>query len=202
MRSASNLPLRAIVSVCAIFWAALAVSPASRVGWALEQAPVVAVVLVLAGTYRALPLSNRSYGLIAIFVALHSIGAHYGYGYVPLGYWLRDAFDLSRNHYDRIVHFASGLLITYPIREIILRTSGLRGFWAYYLPLDVVIATSGAYEILEMLVVMTIHPEQGVMYLGTQVDPWDTQKDMAMAASGALLAMTIIGAGRKLEGSR
>lgn len=163
----------------------------------LEHTPTVAGVLVLVATYRTLALSNLSYGLIGFFIALHSVGAHYGYAQVPFGFWLRDAFDFQRNHYDRIVHFSFGLLMAYPIREVILRTTNLRGFWAYYLPLDVTIATSGVYEVCEMFVAMTVQPEQGVLFLGTQGDEWDAQKDMAMAALGALTTMVILAVNRK-----
>src|SRR5687767_10629903 len=99
---APNRTLRLIVASCFLFWLALGIAPANRAGWALEHTPILAVVILLFATHRALPLSNLSYGLIAIFAALHSIGSHYGYGYVPFGYWMRDAFDLNRNHYDRI----------------------------------------------------------------------------------------------------
>ena len=68
---------------------------------------------------------------------------------VPLGFWLKDAFDLSRNHFDRIVHFAFGLLLAYPIHELLLRTAHVRGFWSYYLPVSATLALSGLFEVIE-----------------------------------------------------
>jgi putative membrane protein len=193
----SNPTLRVLIAGYTIFWLALAISPLNRIGWVLEHTPTLAGVLVLVVTHRTLALSNLSYGLIGLFISLHSIGAHYGYAQVPFGFWMRDAFDFSRNHYDRIVHFSFGLLMAYPIREVILRTTNLRGFWAYYLPLEVTIATSGVYEVCEMFVAMTVQPEQGILFLGTQGDEWDAQKDMGMAALGALTTMVVLACHRK-----
>jgi putative membrane protein len=195
--SPSNPRLRYLIAAYGAFWVALAIAPLNRTGWMLEHTPTLAGVLVLAATYRSLALSNLSYGLIGLFISLHSVGAHYGYAQVPFGFWLRDAFDFNRNHYDRVVHFSFGLLMAYPIREVILRTTNLRGFWAYYLPLDVTIATSGVYEVCEMFVAMTVQPAQGILFLGTQGDEWDAQKDMGMAALGALTTMVLIAGQRK-----
>jgi putative membrane protein len=110
---------------------------------------------------------------------------------VPFGFWLKEAFHLSRNHFDRIVHFSFGLLMAYPIREIFLRVAHTRGFWAYYLPLDVTLAFSALYEIVEWLAAAMTNPELGAAYLGTQGDQWDAQKDMGIAAIGALSCMLI-----------
>ncbi len=134
-------------------------------------------------------MSDVSHILITLFMILHAIGAHYAYAEVPLGFWLKDALDLSRNHSDRIVHFCFGLLIAYPIREVFLRVANARRFWAYYLPLDVTLAFSGFYEIIESMVTELANPELGAAYLRAQGDQWDDQKDMALAALGVLLLL-------------
>ncbi len=103
-------------------------------------------------------------------MSLHAVGGHYTYAEVPFGYWLKDAFHLGRNHFDRIVHFSFGLLMAYPIREVFLRVASSRGFWAYYLPLDVTLAFSAVYEIIEMIVAKIATPGAGDAYLGTQGD--------------------------------
>jgi putative membrane protein len=146
---------------------------------------------LLVFTYRIFPLSDLSYLLITLFLMLHAVGAHYTYAEVPVGFWLQDAFHLGRNHFDRIVHFSFGLLMAYPIREVFLRVASSRGFWAYYLPLDVTLAFSALYEIIEMIVAKTVSSGAGDAYLGTQGDIWDSQMDMASAAAGALIAMTL-----------
>jgi putative membrane protein len=126
-----------------------------------------------------------------MFLTLHGVGAHYTYSEVPLGFWIKDAFDLSRNHYDRIAHFSFGLLMAYPIREVFLRVANARGFWAYYLPLDVTLAFSALFEIVEAVIAQFVEPNLGNAYLGTQGDVWDAQKDMTAAIVGALLCMAL-----------
>jgi len=173
-----------------LFWIVMAVNPLDRTDWILENLLVVAAMGLLVGTYKIFPLSDLSYILITLFMTLHTIGSHWTYAEVPLGYWLRDTFGFSRNHFDRIVHFSFGLLMAYPIREVFLRVASVRGFWAYYLPFDVTLAFSGAYEIMEWAIASMVAPEAGDAWLGTQGDIWDAQKDMALAATGALISMT------------
>lgn len=146
---------------------------------------------VLIASYRIFQFSLRSYILITIFLTLHLIGAHYTYAKVPFGFYLSEIFDLNRNHFDRIVHFSFGLLLTYPIREILLRYTKLRGFCSYYWPVEVVFVFSGFFEIIECLVALLVSPELGDAYLGTQGDIWDAQKDMAIATLGSVVAMLI-----------
>jgi putative membrane protein len=119
------------------------------------------------------------------------VGAHYTYSEVPLFDRIRDAFGYSRNHYDRVIHFAYGLLLAHPIRELFRKVASARGFWSYLLPLLLVMASSCAYEIVEWLFAVAVEPAQGTAFLGTQGDPWDAQKDMALATTGALLALLV-----------
>ena len=130
-----------------------------------------------------------SYFLITLFLAFHAIGAHYTYAKVPVGFYLQDAFNLSRNPFDRIVHFAYGFLLAYPIRELLMRLAGVRGWWSYYLPVSAAIAHGGLFEVIEAFAAQIVNPELGMAYLGTQGDEWDAQKDMAAALSGAILTM-------------
>lgn len=106
---------------------------------------------------------------------------------------MKDWFGFNRNHFDRVVHFSFGLLMAYPIREVFLRVAHTKGFFSYYLPFDVTLAFSGAYEIIERLVAVLVSPDAGDAYLGTQGDVWDAQKDMALAAAGAVLCMIATG---------
>ena len=140
--------------------------------------------------------------LIFLFACLHAVGAHYTYSLVPYDAWaeeltgrtLSSRLGWERNHYDRLVHFSYGLLLAYPAREVFLRVADVRGFWGYYLPLDVVMATSMLYELIEWGAAMAFGGELGVAYLGTQGDPWDAQKDMALATAGAVVAMLVTAA--------
>jgi putative membrane protein len=197
-----NRLLLALAAWYAVVWVITAIAPLDRHDWLLENLLVVAALVILIGTYRIFPLSDLSYLLITVFMTLHAIGAHYTYSEVPFGFWLRDTFGFARNPFDRIVHFSFGLLMAYPIREVFLRVANARGVWAYYLPLDVTLAFSALYEIMEMVVATMVAPGTGDAWLGTQGDVWDPQKDMGLAALGALLCMVITALIRKLRAPR
>lgn len=195
----SNRLLQILLAVYLIIWVITAINPNHPDDWLLENLLVFAFVPVLLLTHKRFPLSDMSYLVITMFMILHSIGAHYTYAEVPFGFWLQNALDLSRNHYDRLIHFTFGLLMAYPIREIFLRVAHTRGFWAYYLPLDVTLAFSALYEIIEWFAASLTNPELGIAYLGTQGDVWDAQKDMGVAAMGALCCMLTTAIVRKLR---
>jgi putative membrane protein len=164
------------------------------------------LLIFLIATYRRLRLSNFSYALIFAFMCLHVIGAHYTYSNVPLEDWsatvarwfgvqnfdVQAAFGLTRNHYDRFVHLMFGLLLTYPLRELIVHIARLRGGWSYTLPLAIMLSFSTAYELIEWGIAMVFAPDVGQAYLGTQGDEWDPQKDMALAALGSTVTSLII----------
>ena len=172
-----------------LLWTWLAIGPVNRRDWLLENLLTFAWALLLTLTYRRFQLSTLSYCLITFFMTLHAVGAHYTYAEVPLGFWLQDLLSLSRNPFDRIVHFAYGALLAYPVRDILLRLAGVRGLWSYYLSVSLILAQSSQFEIIESIVAALVSPELGNAYLGTQGDEWDAQKDMAAALGGAVLAM-------------
>ena len=172
-----------------LFWIWLAIEPVNRRDWFLENLLAVTGVVLLVLTYRRFQFSRQSYYLIALFLTLHAIGAHYTYAEVPFGFWLKDLLTLSRNPFDRIVHFAYGALLVIPMRELLMRLANVQGFWSYYLPISAILAQSGVFEVIESAVAVIVSPELGNLYLGTQGDEWDVQKDMAAALTGALLTM-------------
>lgn len=186
-------------AVCGVLWIAMAIDPPDRPTWMLENVLTVAGVALLVGTARSLPLSRTSYTTIALFLCLHTIGAHYSYALVPYDAWfesltghtLNGLLGLERNHYDRLVHFAYGLLLAYPIREVFLRVANVRGFWGYFLPLDLTMSSSMLYELVEWGAAAVFGGDLGMAYLGTQGDIWDAHKDMALASLGALIAMAV-----------
>jgi len=191
-----------VFSLFLIVWAVLAVKPLYRHDWALENALVAPFVLALVVTRKRFPLSRISYTLILLFLCLHEVGAHYTYAEVPYDRWvqaltgrtLNAALGLSRNHFDRLVHLSFGLLLAYPIREVFHRVADVKGFWGYYLPLDVTMACSTLFELIEWAAAVAFGGDLGVAYLGTQGDVWDAQKDMAMATLGAVVAMGLTAA--------
>jgi len=192
-----------ILVLCSIFllWSILlAIEPHNRADWALENVLVLLFVLGLGLTYKKYPLSKLSYTLIFIFLMLHEIGSHYTYSQVPYDEWSTKLFGqsinsmlgLERNHYDRLIHFAYGLLLSYPIREIFILKSQVTGFWSYFFPLDLTMSTSLLYELIEWGAATIFAGELGMAYLGTQGDIWDAHKDMALASLGALITMLLL----------
>jgi putative membrane protein len=184
----------------AVEWVALAIAPRYRQDWALENALSAALVAALVVLRDRLPFSRTSYTALFVFLSLHTVGAHYTYSEVPYDEWTRaltgralgDLFGWERNHYDRLVHFAYGFLLAYPIRQLLVGLAGVRGAWSYYLPFAVTSSTSADYELVEWGAAAVFGGELGIAYLGTQGDVWDAQKDMALAALGALLSLALV----------
>jgi putative membrane protein len=178
-------------------WIALAIEPRYRDDWMLENILVAGFVVAMASTHRKFLMSRVSYTLVFLFLCLHEVGAHYTYSEVPYDAWIKaltgnslnEAMGWQRNHFDRLVHFLYGLLMAYPLREFFLRVAEVRGFWGYFLPLDFTLSTSALFELFEWAAAQLFGGDLGAAYLGTQGDVWDAHKDMALAGSGALLAM-------------
>lgn len=157
--------------------------------WVLEVSPAVLAVIILLATRRRFPLSTLAYVLIAVHAVILIIGGHYTYARVPLGEWFRDTFELSRNHYDRLGHFAQGFVPAIVTREVLIRTSPLnRSRWLGFLVVCVCTAISAVYELVEWGVA-ELDEAGSAAFLGTQGDIWDTQKDMALCLIGATLAV-------------
>ena len=182
-----------IAVVCYVaFWIALAIRPLDRGDWLLENALILATAAVLVPTYWRFRLSNLSYALILIFLVFHTIGAHYTYAKVPIGFWVKDWLHLERNHYDRAIHFSFGFLLLYPMRELLIRSAHAYRYWATWLGVAVLCALSSFFEIIEAVVAQIVAPDLGIAYLGTQGDIWDAQKDMGAAFVGAIIAATCL----------
>ena len=174
-------------------WIWAAINPYNRFDWLLENILTFLCAVVLLTTFHRFPMSDISYVQIFAFLTLHAIGGHYTYSQVPLGFWFGDSLDLHRNHYDRLVHFSFGALLAYPLREVILRLVTRKAFFALLFAWSLLLAFSGSYEIIEWLVAIVVDPKAGAAYLGTQGDEFDAQKDMALAASGALVTLGLTG---------
>ncbi len=159
--------------------------------WLLESILGVIAVILLIGTYKKFRFSNTSYALILIFLLFQIIGSHYTYSETPIGFWAKDLFDLSRNHYDRLVHFLFGLLLYLPLLELWQKLSNNKSktLINYSVPFFVIVALGGIFEIIEWIVAIIVSPELGIAYLGTQGDVWDAQKDITVKIVGSLMAM-------------
>ena len=170
------------------------IGPKDRATWWLEVAPVLLAVPLLAATHRRFPLTSLAYILIWIHAVILLVGGHYTYAEVPLFDWIRDAFGLARNHYDRVGHFAQGFVPAILAREVLIRRSPLRpGPWLFGLVTCVCLAISACYELIEWWAALLTSPETGTAFLGTQGDLWDTQWDMFLALIGALAAQLGLG---------
>jgi putative membrane protein len=178
-----------------------AVAPHDRGDWLLENLLVFAAVILLVATHGRFVFSNLSYLLISIFLTLHTLGAHYTYSLTPPGAWVQALLGLARNPYDRFVHFAFGLLLSYPLRELTLRRLHARGWAGYAIPLAAALSLSASYEIVESWTARIVDPELGTAFLGTQGDEWDAQKDMSLALLGAVLSLTSAALYRRWSGS-
>ncbi len=201
---AVNAPSRRLIGwlagIFAVLTLLLGIAPWHRQDWLLENALVAAALPVLWAIYRSLPFSRLSWILVFAFLCLHEVGAHYTYSEVPYHEWWRlitgapqqAVAEGQRNHFDRLIHFCYGLFLAYPLREIYFHLARARGFWSYFLPLDLILATSALYEMIEWVAAEIFGGELGTAYVGTQGDSWDAQKDMALAVAGALMALLIM----------
>jgi putative membrane protein len=156
--------------------------------WILEVFPIFLAVPVLLATARRFPLTPLAYRLIFVHSLILMLGGHYSYAKVPLGFWMQDLFGFSRNHYDRIGHFAQGFVPAIIAREILIRRSPLKpGKWLFAIVLCVCLAISACYEFIEWWSAL-VGGSAADAFLGTQGDPFDTQADMFMALIGATTA--------------
>jgi len=166
---------------------------ADRYTWFLETVPVMIGIPLLLASYRSFPLTPLLYRLLALHALILIVGGHYTYAEVPLFNWIRDTFELSRNHYDRIGHLAQGFIPAILAREILLRLSPLRpGGWLFLTVTSICLAFSAFYEMIEWWLALTSE-EAAEAFLGTQGDIWDTQWDMFLALIGAITAQLMLG---------
>ncbi len=166
--------------------------PYDRTTWWLEVAPVLIVVPVLWFTRERFPLTTLLYVLIFLHALVLMAGGAWTYARVPLGHWVQQAFDLSRNPYDKLGHFFQGFVPALAAREILLRGGHVKGRrMAAFICICIALAISAAYELVEWGAAVALG--QGAdEFLGTQGDPWDTQSDMAMALVGACTALAAL----------
>lgn len=175
-----------IITLAALIVSGL--SPYDRNTWVLEVFPIFIGLPILIVTYRRFPLTTLLYRLLLIHALILMIGGHYTYARVPIGFWIQELFHFSRNHYDRLGHFAQGFIPAILAREILLRRSPLvPGKWLFFIIVSICLAFSAFYELIEWWTAM-IEGEAAEAFLGTQGDPWDTQWDMFMALIGAITA--------------
>jgi putative membrane protein len=198
-RKGARLPafLLAIFIIVAV---ALGIAPRYRQDWLMENVLVLLALPLLMLGFRRLRLSNASYAALFVFLLLHEIGAHYTYSEVPWDRWFSalfgfspsDALGATRNHFDRAIHFAYGLLVTPAVVELAAARTSPRGVWRWVVPISLMTASSALYELFEWGAAVWFGGDLGVAYLGTQGDPWDAQQDMFLALLGSIVAVAVL----------
>jgi putative membrane protein len=185
----AGLALTAAVGA-ALIWSGL--HPTDRLTWFMEVIWVMVGLPLLLVTWKRFPLTRLLYVLIALHCLLLVVGGRYTYAQVPLGFWVQDWLELSRNHYDRLGHFAQGVVPAILARELLLRLTPLRpGGWLAYLCVAAALSFSAFFEMIEWWAAL-IWGGAADAFLATQGDVWDTQWDMFMALVGALCALTLL----------
>lgn len=166
--------------------------PYERSTWLLEVLPILIGAPILVATYQRFALTLLLYRLLFIHALILIVGGHYTYAQVPLGFWVQDLLDLSRNHYDRLGHFAQGFVPAILAREILLRCTPLRpDKWLFFIVVSICLGFSAFYELIEWWAAV-IGGEAAESFLGTQGDIWDTQWDMFLALIGAIAAQLLL----------
>jgi putative membrane protein len=196
--ASARYPLALLISLL-LWWTVLAIDPLYRQDWLLENLLVFIAVPLLIGTYRSLRLSDTAYTLLWLFFVLHEVGAHYTYSEVPYDRWFAvmsgsdpsEMVGVSRNHFDRFVHFSYGLLVTPAAVQLLDARAPQKGMWRWLVPLLFMVSHSTIYEMIEWAAAAGFGGDLGQAYLGTQGDVWDAQKDSAMATVGALIAVLV-----------
>lgn len=168
------------------------IAPKDRLTWFLEVAPVLIALPLLTYTWQSFPLTPLLYKLIFIHAVILMVGGHYTYAEVPAGFWFQEQFDLQRNHYDRLGHFAQGFAPAILAREILLRKTYLQaGKMLFYVVTSICLALSAFYELIEWWAAL-LYGSTAEAFLATQGDIWDTQWDMFIALIGSISAQLLL----------
>lgn len=181
-----------LVALTLMALTASGIAPYDRLTWWMETLPVMLGLPLLFATRRVFPLTPLVYRLLFVHGLILLLGGHYTYARVPAGFWVQDAFELARNHYDRLGHLAQGFIPAMLMREILLRRTPLKpGGWLFFLTTSVVLAFSASYEFTEWGAALAMGGDADA-FLATQGDVWDTQWDMFLALIGALAAQLLL----------
>ncbi len=180
-----------LVIAFAAWWVVLAVAPVYRSDWFLENLLVFAGIPAFVLLDRRIGFSRPATLAVFVFLAVHAYGAHYTYSEAPFGFWLREIAGTVRNPYDRLVHFLFGLLLAFPMHEIVARFSTAGRGWTHVSALMWIAALSTFYELMEWAAMLVVAPDLGIAFMGTQGDIFDAHKDSALAIAGAMLALAM-----------
>jgi putative membrane protein len=179
------------VFLIVLIWSGIA--PADGTTWGLEVFPAIIGGLVMWFTRNRFPLTPLVYVLILVHCIILMVGGHYTYAEVPLGEWVRAAFDGTRNNYDKLGHLAQGFVPAMIARELVVRLQVFNSArWRNFFIVSFCLGLSAFYELIEWWVAL-LSAEAADAFLGTQGYVWDTQSDMGMALLGAIAALVLLG---------
>lgn len=179
------------IFLAVLIWSGI--NPKEYGTWILEVVPAVLGAAVLWYTRNSFPLTTMTYALILVHCVILIVGGHYTYAEVPLFDWIQDEFDLTRNNYDKVGHFAQGFIPAIITREIVVRKKVFTSTrWRDFFIVCFCLGFSAFYELIEWWVAL-MSEDAADSFLGTQGYIWDTQSDMAWALIGALLAIAFLG---------
>lgn len=179
------------IFVAVLVWSGI--GPHDYPTWFLEVAPAVIGGVILWYTRDSFPLTTLVYVLVLAHCIILMIGGHYTYAEVPAFDWLQERYDLSRNNYDKLGHFAQGFVPAMVAREIVIRKKVFASArWRDFFIVCFCLGFSAFYELIEWWVAL-LSEEAAESFLGTQGYVWDTQSDMFWALSGAVLALIALG---------
>ncbi len=191
--------LRLTIAAAAVFWCVLAIAPFSRSTWLLENVMTLLGVGLLIAFWRKRWLSQFSLLMALAFLALHTTGAHFTYSLVPYDDWAQALFGHTinsltgweRNQFDRLVHFAFGVLLANGCHDVLVRSGRATSHAAWWVTLLIAMSASHVYELIEWGAAEVFGGDLGTAYVGSQGDEWDAQKDMALATLGAFVGIVI-----------
>lgn len=157
----------------------------------LEVIPAIIGFLILILTFNKFRFTNFTYTLILIHCIILFIGGHYTYAEVPFFDYIKEVFHQSRNNYDKVGHFAQGLVPAMIIRELFVRKKVINNqSYFNFIIVCICLAISAAYEFIEWFVSIATG-DGGDAFLGTQGYVWDTQSDMLFATIGAIVGLIL-----------
>lgn len=193
-KSLARLPLILAAGLLVVFVFTFFTTPEGKLNWLLEVGPGLFGIIALAIAFPRFPMSKFVYVAVFIHILILVYGGFYTYAKAPLGEWAREAFDLKRNHYDRVGHFAFGFFPIFILREVFLRVTPLkRGGWFIFILISSLLGLAAFYEFIEWWAALLLDPEGGDKFLGSQGDIWDAQWDMFLAGVGATTGLLLLG---------
>lgn len=173
----------AIILAGVSIWAAI--HPVSRFDWFMENVLVWIAVIVIARFGNAMRISKTSHLLIALFLVMQIYASHYAYQ-PAIGDWISSFFDSPRNSFDRVIHLFFGVLLFIPIKECFQEAVDMSRKTAMFCSVLTIAALGAVYEVIEWVMMVMLNPQAGAEFVGAQGDPWDAQKDMALALLGSV----------------